>query len=274
MRGSAITAQLPAATYNFVDNTNGDFETSDIVIITTQLTLLTSAASAQRHERATFVERLKHAKRSGTGSVCVAWCDVAEPAQDTLTYLNETCFEEEYTLLVGFSLNEVATYILALRSGKRLADGARSRSRQASGLAALQDGLTMTSVLNDLDVVRLSKVLRTPNDVLCAEEAQFQQHLPGCGPKKAKKIARIFAAEFPTKRLRVDDPVLVSTQSGAVPAAAAAAASHRPVRRVETEGVAAALLRRRDDDDDDDESATPMALSWLSKLPGHGADDA
>lgn len=137
-----------------------------------------------------------------------------EPSLPTLTALNLVVAEMRATLLIAWGRHEAASVIEGLgESGwilssgsSRLRSGPAEEEEDAEPVPVLIEAFTESpALLQRMDVVRLSSTYHSVAEMLLSMGAdERMQRLPGIGPKKARRVAAVLRAPFPTRERRLD----------------------------------------------------------------------
>lgn len=214
----AFVAGLNPADFEYTSS-GPDVSFAGGCMVATTLSELSLSNTAHRSTRSSFEGRLANLSGPGT-NVVLCYCDVDEPEQEALTYINEACFGR--SLVLAWTPAEIAAYITAFRdAGSSTLHAGLARPKQNEALHVLLDFLQTSKVMNRLDSTRLADKFQTPADVLSTPLHALEE-LPAFGVTKARKMHRLLHTEFPTTRRRLEE-YPSSTAPSATPAATPAA---------------------------------------------------
>lgn len=124
----------------------------------------------------------------------LVWSDIDDPRQP-LRELSKLCILNQYTLLVGWSSDEIARLLEAYRSMEhKTADSLKERVDN-SYLARATNFLTAVKGVNKTDVVTLLSAFGSIKNIVAASEEELSM-IPGFGRTKAKKLYQVFRQPF------------------------------------------------------------------------------
>jgi len=148
--------------------------------------------------------------------------DSEAPERPILTVLQQAT-AHECTLLLGWSVGEVARYVETLRAyAKKGAESIRERS-DGTFLAQLTDVLTTSRLVNKTDVATLNNTFGSLARIMAATEQELTL-CPGLGPTKVRRLREAFHEPFIPAYARRAAAAAAASGSGSVAAPASSVA--------------------------------------------------